>query len=78
MNFYQTHGWPKLIAFWAAAGLVYAMRSWFGVEQERTLIDKASGQEIRFSLEGQLFFVAARYWPAILLTAGIVFFFVHT
>ena len=75
-RYYQTHGWPKLLGFWVAAGLVYALRSWFGVGQEHTLIDKGTGREIRVSLEGQLLFVPARYWPGILLAAGLLFFFV--
>jgi hypothetical protein len=76
-SYYQTHGWPKLVAFWVAAGFVYALRSWLGVGQERTLIDKGTGQEIKLCREGQLFFIYARYWPVILLGCGIVFLFVR-
>jgi len=76
-NYYQTHGWPKVVALWVAAGVVYALRSWFGVGQERTLLDKATGQEIKVSQEGQLFFVSARYWPAILFVVGMLFLFVR-
>jgi len=77
-NYYQTHGWPKLVGFWVAAALVYSLRGWFGIGEERTLIDKGTGQEIKMSLEGQLFFVPARYWPWILLAIGLLFFFIHT
>ena len=77
-TYYQTHGWPKLVAFWVAAGIVYALRSWLGVGQERTLVEKGTGQEVKMSREAQLFFVSARYWPAILLACGIAFYFVRT
>ena len=75
-RYYQSHGWPKLIAFWSAAALVYAFRSWLGVGQLRTVIDKDTGQEIRLSSEGALFFVPARFWPAVLVGLGFVFLFV--
>ena len=77
-NYYQHHGLPKLVGFWVASGIVYAMRPWFGVGQERSLIDKATRQEMKISGESQLFFIPARYWPAILLLLGVVFFFVNT
>jgi hypothetical protein len=77
-RYYQTHEWPKLVGFWVSAGVVYALFSWLGVGQERALIDKATGQEIKASLEGELFFIPARFWPAILVGLGIVFFIVRT
>jgi hypothetical protein len=77
-HYYQTHGWPKLAGFWVAAGLVYALRSWFGVGRERILIDKDTGKEIKMSFEADLLFVPARYWPAILLALGILFFSLRT
>ena len=77
-TYYQSHGWPKLVGLWLAAGLVYALRSSLGVGRERTLIDKVTGQEIKVSLEGRFLFIPARYWPAILLAAGVVYFFIRT
>lgn len=73
-TYYQNHGWPKLLALWTAAAVVYALGSWFGVKQERTLIDKSTGQEIKVSREGELFFIPARYWPMILVVLGGLFF----
>lgn len=75
-TYYETHGWPKLAAFWVAAGIVYALCSWLGVGNERTLVDKGTGQEVKVSSESQLFFIPARYWPVILLVLGVVFYFV--
>jgi hypothetical protein len=76
-RYYQTHGWPKVAGFWLAAGLVFALRSWLGGRQERTLVEKETGKEIKLSSEGALFFVTVRFWPLILLGLGVVFFFVR-
>lgn len=76
-NYYQNHGWPKLVGFWIAAGIVYALKSWLGVGDVRTLVDKGTGKEIRASSEGQLFFIPARYWPVVLLVCGVAFYFVR-
>lgn len=73
-SYYDTHRWPMLVALWVAAGLVYALRRWFGVGQ-RGQVDEGTGQEIKVPLEGHLFFISARYWPAILLLGGVLFFF---
>ena len=75
-DFYQTHGWPKLLGFWVGAAIVYALRGWMGKGHERSLIDKETGQEIRVSTEGELFFIRATYWPTILLGLGVIFLFV--
>jgi hypothetical protein len=75
VTYYQTHGWPMLVALWAAAGLVYALRPWFRVGQERTIIDKKTGQPRKISMEAEFFFVPARYWPVVLMALGLVFFF---
>ena len=64
-----------LVAFWMAAGLVYALRPWFRVGQEREIIGKKTGQHRKISLEGELFFVPARHWPVVLMALGLVFFF---
>jgi hypothetical protein len=63
--------------FWVAAGLVYALRTWFGSRKERKLIDKGTGREVALSSESALFFISVRFWPAILLGLGVAFFFVR-
>src|SRR5215217_3940794 len=72
-TYYQNHGWLRLVALWIAAGLVYLLRGWFGVGQERILIDKETGQEIQVNKESNLLFVPARFWPVILLVLGVAF-----
>jgi hypothetical protein len=41
---------------------------------ERTIIDKKTGQQRKISMEAELFFVPARYWPLVLMALGLVFF----
>ena len=74
-NFYAAHGWPKLLAFWVAAAGVYALRSTLGVPPEANMLARVpKGQGP--ANEGELFFVRARHWPAILLGLGGLFLFV--
>jgi hypothetical protein len=76
-TYYQAHGWPKLLGFWLGASVVYALRSWLGVP-DTTLAAEGHGvgPPAARAAEGELFFVKARYWPAILLVLGLVFLFV--
>jgi hypothetical protein len=76
-DFYQNHGWPKLVGFWMAAALVYALRSWLGGGQEAVSIEPRTGKETRLSSKNSLFHISVRYWPLILFGLGIVFFFVR-
>ena len=74
--YYQSHGWPKLVGFWIAAAVIYKLQPWFGVGKTRGFVDPNIRHDIRPSAEGELFFVPARFWPQILLVAGLIFFFV--
>jgi hypothetical protein len=76
-EYYQQHGWPKLVGFCIAAILVYVLRSWFGHGRERIFVDKETGQEVTISLESSFLGIAVRFWPLILLGLGVVFFFVQ-
>jgi hypothetical protein len=74
-NYYAQHGWPKLAAFWAAAGIVQI----FVPRNEEVLAGAANASTRRSVLREQdgLFFVPIKYWPLILLAAGILFYFVR-
>ena len=74
-KYYETHGWPKLIGFWVAAGFVFALRSWF--EPAVTGAEIQTGKEVSPPPQNELFFVSVRFWPPILLALGVVFFFVR-
>jgi hypothetical protein len=75
-TYYQTHGWPKLVAFWVAAALVYLVGLWLDRQPGRAMIDKATGQEVVLKRKHALFFIPVRYWPYIFLGLGVVFFFI--
>jgi hypothetical protein len=47
----------------------------FRVGQEHTIIGKKTGQQRKISLEAELFFVPARFWPVVLMALGLVCFF---
>lgn len=72
-HYYQTHGWPMLVAFLVAAAAVYGMRGWLGVGERRVLIDQTTQREVAWSAESSLFFVPARYWPSVLAVMGVLF-----
>jgi hypothetical protein len=76
-QYYETHGWPKLVGFWVAAGLVYARRSWLEGEHESEPVAEEIGKKIKPASRSELFFVPVRFWPPILLGLGVVLFFIR-
>ncbi|OQZ02748.1 MAG: hypothetical protein B6D34_10310 [Candidatus Brocadia sp. UTAMX1] len=74
--YYQTHGWPKLVAFWVAAVLVYFVGLWLDRQPGRAMIDKATDQEVVLRRVHALFFIPVRYWPYIFSGLGVVFLFI--
>ena len=71
-SYYQTHGWPKLLGFLAAAGIVWRMSH--GEANEYAVPQQVSEEPF---LRGQDTFlhIPVRHWPAILCILGVVFFF---
>ena len=74
-NYYQAHGWPKLLAFWLAAACVWVVSTYLNKKQGRVFIDKDSGEEVLLKPQHSLFFINISYWSYILLALGIVFLF---
>jgi cytochrome b561 len=74
-QYYQEHGWPKLFGFVMAAVLVWLLSDYLQKRPARVVIDKATGQEFRLGNAHDLFFVPLKYWPAILVLAGVAFLF---
>jgi hypothetical protein len=73
-DYYAQHGWPKLAAFWIAAGLVRLMLP--GRPEE--VLGAIHAQQPRPSVlraQDTLLWTPARYWPAVLLGLGVVFYF---
>jgi hypothetical protein len=69
---YQQHGWPKLIGFLVAAGLVWQMSLF--EREDSVSAENATGI---FREQDSLFHISVRYWPRILCGLGIVFYFVR-
>lgn len=59
-QFYQTHGWPKLLALWIAAA-VNAPIGW--------AMNRKGGQH-------SLFFIPTQYWWSVFLLLGVLFLFI--
>jgi tryptophan-rich sensory protein len=72
-TYYQEHGWPKLLGFAVAAALVWMLSNHVEKRPARVVIDKQTGQELTLQNKHDLFFVPLRYWPAVLLLAGLGF-----
>ncbi len=75
-NYYAQHGWPKLLAFVAAAVVVWVMSSKRG--DETIPGAPAAAQTESFFRHGDsLLFVPVKYWPALLGGLGALFYFVR-
>jgi hypothetical protein len=70
-QYYQTHGWPKLVAMLVAAGLVWLLGNYLNKKQGKRLVDPATGKDVVLKPNHSLFFIRMEYWAAILLVLGI-------
>jgi hypothetical protein len=77
-QFYQSHGWPKLVGLWIAAAVSWPIGRAMNRGEERQLLDPESGQPVVVRSGGghALFFVPVQYWWVIYLILGVVFAFV--
>jgi hypothetical protein len=75
-NYYQAHGWPKLLGLWVAGAIVWFLGNYLNRKQGRTLIDKATGEEVQVKPNHALFFIRMEYWGPILLILGLIFLFI--
>jgi hypothetical protein len=73
-DYYAHHGWPKLAAFWTSAAIVKALVP-RGEEVLAGAID-VSPQKAVLREEDGLFFIPIKFWPLVLIGAGIAFYFV--
>jgi hypothetical protein len=79
-QFYQDHGWPKLLAFLVAAGIVWPLgRALNRTKPGRELVDPKTGERVVLQPGSQhsLFFVPIEYWAALFVVLGVVFLFVN-
>jgi hypothetical protein len=77
-RYYTENGWPKLLGFCVAA-LCLWMISMKLSSREKVVFERPGfgmTDELPPPQQNSLFFVDLKYWPVILLVAGIVFYFV--
>jgi len=89
-NYYQQHSWPILAAFCLAALIIWFLASPYTEPPGRALKDwldtpsvpipAVEPEKPRFRIAffrqtDSLFFIPARFWPAIFLGLGVLFYF---
>jgi hypothetical protein len=72
-QYYQDHGWPKLLGLALAAVLVWLLANYLEKRPARVVIARTTAQELALRDKHDLFFVPLRFWPAILVVAGFCF-----
>ena len=77
-SYYQTHGWPKLLAFFLAGCLVTLVGRYLDNADAKLYIEKETGKEVIMKKGHSLFFIEVKYWGYILFGLGVVFLFVTT
>ena len=75
-KYFDTHGWPILVALWAAALAVFLVARRVDAKPGQAVVDKATGQEMVLRKQHHLFFVPLRYWTYLLLAGGVALYFV--
>jgi len=73
-RYYQRQGWPKLVAFLVAAGLVWRLSR---REHGDYATVQPAGRDPLLRVQDTLFHISVKYWPGILCVLAIVFFFVR-
>ena len=75
-TYYQTHGWPKLVACIVAAVMVFPIGLWLNHRGARRLIDPETNEEVVLKNDHSLFFIPMQYWGPIFLVLGVIMLFV--
>jgi hypothetical protein len=73
-EYYAQHGWPKMVAFFVAAGVLWplALR-----REDEVIHGEQRYKEPFLRKNDSLFFIPARYWPLVLVGLGCLFYFVR-
>jgi hypothetical protein len=77
-KYYQTHGWPKLLALALAGFIVLLIGKYLNRRGGKVLIEKETGKEVVLKSRHSLFFINVEYWGYILIALGVIFLFVTT
>lgn len=74
-QYYQNHRWPRLVALWVAAAVIWPIGRAMNRASERHLIDPETGQPVVVRSGGghSLFFVPVQYWWVVFLVLGVIF-----
>lgn len=74
-NYYETHGWPKLLGFWIAAGVSWPLGRSMSREAQQKATNPETGKAIVIPSQEThtLFFIPVQYWWAVFLVLGVVF-----
>jgi hypothetical protein len=74
-RYYQTHGWPKLAAFVFAALIIWPIGALLERRGGRTLVDPATGEQVRIGGDHSCFFIPVKWWPIACVGIGALFLF---
>jgi hypothetical protein len=66
-NFYQNEAWPLALAFVVAGVVTWFVGRKLHARGARTVIDKATGQELTLDAAHTFFFVPMHYWGIVLI-----------
>jgi len=75
-NYYQSHGWPKLVGLLAAAFFVWLIDLWLKKRPRRKLVDIETGEHVSVGGGDSFFFIPVKWWAPILIVCGVIFSFV--
>jgi hypothetical protein len=70
-NYYEAHGWPKLVSFLIAGVIVGIVGRWINYREADMSPDPDTASKSSF------FFIPMQYWGPILAALGVVFLFVE-
>jgi len=73
-SYYQRRGWPKLVAFLVAAGMVWRLSH---REANDYAAVQPAGRDPLLREQDTLFHISVKYWPGILCVLAIDFYFVR-
>ena len=75
VSYYDTHGWPKLAAFFISGTIVWVFGTY--LNKPKAKIDKETGQEVLTRPNHALSFIRMEYWGPILYILGVINYFVR-
>lgn len=77
-KYYQTHGWPKLLALALSGFIVLFIGKFLNGRKGKVVIEKDTGREVVLKSQHSFFFINVEYWGYILMILGVIFLFVTT